>query len=176
MNLKELEHIFRTSNSPNELFDAFQLAIKAKLKDEELYKTLLWNKALSIDEVSMYAEKICSEFPELCYNIYFWTAQIFESISNYGDYCEHAFKYFIKSSESNKNKSEPYLRACLLYNSEIKMPDINHIVEFVRSGIEHAEVKSILCFALADLFHTTGEINLMQSYKNLGDKYLKEGM
>ena len=96
MNSKEIEFIFSNSNSADELFDAFHIAISEKIRDEELYKKLLWNKALSADEISMFAEKISHDFPELSFNIFFWTAQVFESISNYGEYHNHAFKYFKK--------------------------------------------------------------------------------
>ncbi len=175
MNAKELENIFRNSDSSDELFDAFHFAMTGRIKDEELYKKLLWNRALSVDEVSMYAQKVCSEFPEFSYNIFFWTAQIFESISSYGEYYDHALKYLMKSSESDKIKHEPYLKACLMYNPEIDVPEFNNLIEFVKKGIECTEFKSKLCFALSDLFHMKGQIKLMQTYKSMGEQFVKEG-
>src|SRR3990172_13343979 len=93
---QEIEQIFRTSSSPDELFDAFRIAISSKIKDSEFYKTLLWNKALSTDEISMFSEKVCREFPDLCFPVYFAVGQIFSSISFYGKHLEKAMLFFRK--------------------------------------------------------------------------------
>jgi len=61
---KYLENIFRNSNSPDELFDTFKIAIDRRIQDSSIYRLLLWNKALSPDEIMMFAEKICKENPE----------------------------------------------------------------------------------------------------------------
>ena len=96
MDQREIEKIFKTSGSKDELFDAFREAIAQKIQDDSLYNILLANKVLSNDEIIMYAEKICRDFPELCSSIYFWTARVFESIANFTERLQKAAEYYKK--------------------------------------------------------------------------------
>ncbi|MDR3626819.1 MAG: hypothetical protein P4L45_08290, partial [Ignavibacteriaceae bacterium] len=130
----ELEEIFRNSNSPDELFDTFRVAIERKIYDEELYKILLRNKALSVDEISMFAEKICREFPDISYNIYYCVGQLLESISTYGKHNERALQYFEKASIINPEAAEPYLAIAKMYNSELNVPGFEIIAKLIEDG------------------------------------------
>ena len=77
--MKKIERIFRNSNNSDEIFDAFTEAVKEKIDDVNLYKILLGNHSLSKDEIIMYAEKLCKEFPHHKYEIYMWVASIFQN-------------------------------------------------------------------------------------------------
>jgi len=176
-NLKqELEEIFRTSNSPDELFDTFRVAIGRKINDEVLYKILLRNKALSVDEISMFAEKICREFPDISYNIYFCVGQLLESISTYGKYNERALQYFEKATVRKPESTEPYLAIAKMYNNELNIPKFEIIIKLIEDGMAKVKIKSSLCFALAGLWAKRGDKEKSQSYKTLGDIYLKDGI
>jgi len=173
--IKELKNIFLTSNSPDELFDAFSLTIKARIRDPELYRTLLWNKALSPDEISMYAEKICREFPDLAFKIYSWVGEIFASISTYGTHHEKAYMYLLKAAEANKESCDPLIAITKLYSKELNVPSISKVIEAAEKGIETVESKSKLCFALSQLYRRIGNFTKEKDYQKLGEKYQKEG-
>ncbi len=173
--LENLETIFRTSNSPEELFDSFRISIENKIKDEELYKILLRNKALSIDEILMYTEKICKVFPDLSYNIFFCVGQLLESISSYGKHNEKAFAYFMKAAGSNPGLNEPYLSIAKMYNSELNIPKFEIVAEAIEDGISKVDIKSPLCFALSNLYLDRREKEKALSYQKLGEIYQREG-
>lgn len=172
---KELKDIFLTSNSSDELFDAFSLTIKARIRDPELYRTLLWNKALSPEEIAMYAEKICREFPDLAFKIYSWVGEIFASISSYGAHHEKAYEYLLKAAKADKNSCDPLIAITKLYNKELNVPSFSKVIEAAESGIGMVELKSKLCFALSQLYKRTGNFTKGKDYQKLGEKYQKEG-
>ena len=172
---KELERIFKTSSSADELFDYFRIAITNKLKDAFLYKILLWNKALSPDEISMYAAQICKIHPDLSYQVYYWVGQIFSSLSIYGEYHDKAFEYFKKASSVNPSFLEPYLATAKLYSYDLNIPEFESITRFVKKGIETVALKSKLCFTLSKLYKKKGDREAERVYQGLGEKYQKEG-
>jgi hypothetical protein len=172
---KEIEKIFRTSGSPDELFDTFRIAIDRKINDAMLYRILLWNKVLSEDEIMMFAEKICKEFPPLCYQIYFWVGKIFSSVSAYGEYYERAFEYYRKASRSKPESHKPFVAVASLYNHELNIPGLNKIILLLESGLESAEKKSKICFAMSKLYKKTGDKESEMAYQKLGEKYQREG-
>ena len=172
---KELERIFKTSGSADELFDYFRIAIENKLKDAYLYKILLWNKVLSPDEILMYAEQICKVHPGLSYQIYYWVGQIFSTISVYGEYHDKAFEYFQKASKVKPSEIEPYLAITKLYNFDLNIPEFEKIVRFMKKGIDSTELKSKLCFALSKLCKKKGDRETEKTYQKMGEKYQREG-
>jgi hypothetical protein len=173
--IKELKNIFLISNSSDELFDAFSLTIKARIREPELYRTLLWNKTLSPEEISMYAEKICREFPDLAFKIYSWVGEIFASISSYGTHHEKAYEYLLKAAEADKKSREPLIAITKLYNKELNIPSFSKVVEAAESGIGVVELKSKLCFAISQLYKRTGNFIKGRDYQRLGERYQREG-
>jgi tetratricopeptide (TPR) repeat protein len=171
---QELEKIFRESSSSTELFDAFRIAISNKIPDPDLYKTLLWNKALSADEISMYAEKITKEFPENSYNIFLWAGQIFGASSVFGEYHENAVKYFKKAAHINESTAEPYLLLAGTYNKELNIPPFEDVISILQDGIEKIEEKSRLCFIISELYMQQENIENSRRYRRLGEKYQKD--
>jgi hypothetical protein len=172
---KDIENIFRTSGSSDELFDTFRASLEVKIKDVELYKTFLSNKALSTDEISMFAEKICKEFPDYAFKIYSWVGQIFTSISFYGKHHDKALAYFKKAASANKASHEPYISIAKMYIKEINTPRFDKIVPLLEYGIETAIKKSEICFALSALYKKTGNKEKEKKYQGLGEKYQKNG-
>ncbi len=172
---KELESIFRISGSKEELFDAFRAAIELNIDDSEFYKTLLRNKALSADEIGMYTEKICKEFTEIKYPIYFCSGHILSSISSYGKYHERAFTYFKKAASSTPSLIEPYLAIAEMYNSELNKPPFEDMIQTLQEGVQTVEEKSKLCFTIVDLYKNRGNDEMVRSFQILGDLYKREG-
>ncbi|OGU77310.1 MAG: hypothetical protein A2V93_11725 [Ignavibacteria bacterium RBG_16_34_14] len=172
---KYIENIFRNSDSPDELFDTFKIALAQGIRDSNIYRLLLWNKALSPDEIMMFAEKICKENPELCYQIYSWVGRIFSTISVYSEYNEKAFEYFKKAAKSNPAAYEPYISITKLYNDDLNLPDLNLIIKAVEKGLETVDKKSKLCFTISKLYKLNSDIESANAYQKLGEKYQREG-
>ncbi len=172
---KYFENIFGNSDSPDELFDTFRIAIEQGIQDSSIYRLLLWNKALSPDEIMMFAEKICKENPEWGYQIYSWVGKIFSSISIYGKHSNKALRYFKKAAGSNPTAHEPYIAITKLYNADLNTPDFNLVIKAVEKGLETVDKKSKLCFAISKLYKLNSNIELENAYQTLGEKYQREG-
>jgi len=170
-----IEKIFRDSNSPNDLFDAFRIAISNHIEDPDLYKTLLWNKALSTDEISMFVEKICKEFPEISFNIYLWAGNVFSTSSISGENYSKAFNYFKNALDINEKSSEPYLAISGFYNKELNLPPFEEIIKVLETGLDRVENKSKVCFALSDLYKNVGKKEGAQKYRSLGEQFQRKG-
>ena len=169
----ELEKLFRTSNSSNDLFDGFRIAIENKVADIDLYKTLLWNKALSPDEISMFAEKICHDFPDYSYSIYIWVGKIFSTTALLSAHYEKAMNFFIKASSKNERSAEPLLSLAGIYNKELNIPPFEDVVKAIESGLQKVDYKSSVCFALSEIYKSAGNIAEARKYRSLGEKYQK---
>lgn len=172
---KYFEDIFRNSDSPDELFDTFRLAVEQKITDPNLFRTLLWNRALSPDEIMMFAEKICKDTPDLCYKIYSWVGKIFSSVFVYGELTEQALEYYKKAAKSNPSAHEPYLAIAKFYNPELNIPTFESIIKTLTAGINLVQQKSKLCFSISKLYKNKGFTDEAKHYQRLGEKYQKEG-
>lgn len=171
----EIINVFQTSNSPDDLFDNFRIAIDRKVKDLDLYIALLWNKALSKDEVLMFVEKIYREFPEFGCSVYLTAAKILDSSSLYGTNKELAFGYIKKAAAADKTSVEPYNIVSEIYNKELNIPPFKNIISFLESGIDLVEDKSRLYFILAKLYGKIGDIEKGRKYQKRGEEYQKGG-
>lgn len=171
----DIEEVFVTSSSTDELFDAFRVALYNKVNDEELYKRLLSNKALSTDEITMYAEKICKEFPELCYPVYFWVGQIFSSISSYSMHTDKAFYFLKKAAAHDASNEAPYIEIIQMYNKDLDYPPLEDIINLVQDRIKTAEKKSRICFKLSRLYKELGNVEEEKTYQKLGERFQREG-
>ena len=74
--LDEIRDKFANGKDFNEIFDAFEDALKQNLQDVELYRLLFWNSALSPDELCLFGEKLAKEFHNLAYETYMWLANV----------------------------------------------------------------------------------------------------
>ena len=172
---KYIENIFRNSVSPDELFDTFGIALQKKIQDMNIYRILLWNKALSPDEIIMFAEKICKENPNGCFHIYNCVGKIFSSTSVYGELNEKAMRYFKKAADANPTAHEPYLAIIKLYNPDLNIPDFNLVIKATNKGLETVEKKSKLCFAISKFYKLNGDVESGNKYQMLGENYQREG-
>lgn len=168
---KNLESIFRDSNNIDALFDAFQLLIFYKIKDKNLFETLLANPVLSADEVSLFADKLAKEFKTCSYHIYFWTAEIFETRF----LCqEYSFNYFSKAAQLKPFSHEPFVSMLRVYNYDYQTTTNIHIIEFIENRVEFVEKKSKVYSALANHYIKIGDDLLMSMYKSLAEACQKE--
>ena len=172
---KYFENIFRNSDSPDELFDTFRMAVEQKITDPNLFRTLLWNRVLSPDEVMMFAEKICKDNPDHCYKIYSWVGKIFASVFVYGELNERALEYYRKAAKSNPSAHEPYLAIAKFYNPELNLPTFDSVIKTLTKGIGLVDQKSKLCFSISKLYKNMGNTDDAKHYQKMGEKYQREG-
>jgi hypothetical protein len=172
---EQIETVFKISNSHDELFDSFRAAINQKIKDEDLYYSLLYNKVLSAEEIGMYTEKICKEFPEFTLNIYLAAAEILDSTSSYGKNKEQSFEYIRKAASADKTSCKPYVSISNIYNQELDMPKFENVFAFISKGLDNVKEKSTLYFILAKLFARKGDIETGKFYHRKGKEAQSNG-
>lgn len=171
---KEIENIFRCSTSSSELFDAFHFLLSLRVRDLELYKTLLANNVLSDDETKMFTEKLCEVFNEWSYELLMWSAQVFENKTTNYTGAENAFSYFIKAYNTLPIEEESLLKIINLYNYEINLPINNSIINFVNDNLYSVKKKSLVYKSLAELYGKLGNIEKSKTYNSLAEKSHKE--
>ena len=168
--LNETENIFRNSTSPDLLFDAFQEAIKLKIKDPEIFKILLGNPALSKDEIKMFVEKLIKEFPGYSHELTIWVAKIFEHKDDYHNSLGETIRYYKRANDYKPDSPEPLLNLLSLYNYELDLPTNKDILEFVETRSSLVKVKSKIYYALADHYKKIGNKKLELKYFALAER------
>jgi hypothetical protein len=167
-----LEKTFRESTSSDELFDAFQKSLLKKLNDVQLYKILLGNIILTTDEIKMYTEKICLEFPELSFEIYLWTGSILESEPT-TDNLDSAYKYYKKAIITNPSDHQPYKSIIKMYNFDLDFPTRQNLELLFKKGINEVKVRSKLCKDIAGFYDKLDEPALKKKYLGLAAQFVK---
>jgi hypothetical protein len=167
---RDIEKIFRESDSNGELFDTFMRAIHYKINDLDLYKILLANISLSIDELKLFTEKVCSEFSDLTYDIYLWSATILENV----DSIETAFEYYNKAIDTKKIECKPYLSIIKMYNADLDFPPRNSVIQIFKRGLNDVKFKSKLCYGIADFYSKLNNENMKNKYLALAANYMRK--
>ncbi len=171
---KELEIIFRESSKPEELFDAFKRAIDNKVEDLSVYKILLGNIALNIDELKMYTEKICDVFPNISSEILHWSGSIIESDpSNYN--LETAFEYYKQSIEIDSDNLPVYQSLFNLYNPDIDYPPLSSIEKIIDKNLERVVHKSKYCRTVASFYNKLDNPLMKNKFASLAAKFSRSG-
>jgi len=168
--VRKIEEMFRSSESHDELFDAFQGAMRIKLTDLESYKILLANPVLSPDEIKMFAEKLLKEMPEDSFSLLMWTGKIFESHPDIYNRMEDAFNYYSRAALHQPDLSAPLLRLLNLYNYDIEFPLNGKIIDVIEKSIEAVERKSDLYYSLSSHYKKCGDKRREVAYLGLAEK------
>lgn len=167
---KEIEHIFRSSENFNDLFDAFNSGITAGIQDISLYKILLANPFLSEDELRLFGEKLASELQESRYDLFIWLGEVFESKVPDLAFQGEALGYFQKAAAERPYEEEPYLRALTLYSPEYNLPVNRQIIKFVLQGTKKAKKKSLLFFSLGVFYRKLDNAAAANKYFSMSEK------
>ena len=154
---EEIERIFLSSNDFNELFDAFENAIKQKIDDFELYQKLFWNSFLTIDEIILFGEKLVLVQPENSFEIFFWMANIFEALYSEKDNLEHAFNYYKKASIVKPTSEIPFIKAFESFDQDLNLPPIDNLIDFLKNGVELVYKKGKIYKHLGNLYKIKGD-------------------
>lgn len=169
--IHSLERVFRTATSFEELFDAFQIAIKNKIENLELYKILLANNSLMEDEISFFTEKIAETFSKFKYEVYLWTAKIYGTDYLNSFNIDKAVSYYIKALNINKSEHSTYVGLIGLYNQELKLPDPALILSLTNLGLKECKKKSTIYNALSSLYDKLENKTLKKKYLDLAVKH-----
>ncbi|AFN74382.1 hypothetical protein MROS_1143 [Melioribacter roseus P3M-2] len=168
--IKKLESTFRYSSSSDELFDAFTEAVRNGVDDLEVFKVLLGNPTLSLDEIKMYAEKLIRDFSHKKYDLSIWTAKVLENNSDEYDYLESAIEYYKKAIDANPASHEPLTDLLGLYNFDLDLPTNSRIIDIVKSNVKNVELKSKVYNSLANLYKRLKDFQNEARYTALAEK------
>ncbi|NOX19034.1 MAG: hypothetical protein GXO87_12240 [Chlorobi bacterium] len=171
---KILENIFLTSSSSEELFDAFDTALKGNIGDLEIYKILLANPALSIEEIEMYVKILSQKFPSIKYDLFMWAAFIFETYTHVSEYLEKATEYYAKAADMDFSNCEPYISMLKNYDYDLKLPVNKTITNFIESRLNLIKCKSKIYSALAKHYGKLGDGKKKAKYLELYEKAVRE--
>ncbi|NUN70746.1 MAG: hypothetical protein HUU02_13670 [Bacteroidetes bacterium] len=166
----EIRHIFNESKNFNELFDAFDEALKQGIDDVELYRILFWNDSLGSDELILFGEKLARQYRHLAFDVYMWLASIFEVLFGKKDNYELAVSYYQKAAAIRPSEPEPYLEACDCYNADLDIPPAKQLIEFLKIGYDFTGSNKNIALRLAVLHHAIGETDLAEYYRVKADE------
>lgn len=171
--VKKIEDTFRNSKSSNELFDAFQDAIKSKLCDIEIFKILIANPILSVDEIKLFTEKLLKETPGNALDLLLWTGKVLENQPNNYNYLEEALFYYRRAISTKPDFHEPLLRLLNLYNYEIELSTNRKILDIIEESVTAVDQKSKVYYALAHHYKKCGDPNSEKKYLHLAEESTK---
>lgn len=171
MTKEQIEKIFRSSNSSEELFDAFDDAIVQKLEDEELYKVFLANSVLSNDEIKFYAKKISDVFPAFSYSIALWCCELFANKEWSPENTRAAVECLEVAIEEKPEEHIPLIRLLSLYNHDMSVPTNSKIIGKVKKALPKVKNKSAVYKAIAEFYAKEGKDKLKRKYEGMAHKY-----
>jgi hypothetical protein len=170
---KKIEFTFRNSTSSDELFDCFGEALRSNIIDFDLYKILLANPSLTIDEIKMYTEKLLRVIEPNSYQILMWTGKIFESRSNSFINLEEPINYYERAIKEKPAECDPIINLLRLFNYEVETELNKKILSIVESHIENVDTKSRVYYALSDLFKKCGDFTAASKYMAMAERTSK---
>jgi tetratricopeptide (TPR) repeat protein len=166
LTVEEIRKRFELSKEFNEIFDAFDQAIRQRLNDIELYRKLFWNHTLAPDELCLFGEKLAKEFPELAYETYMWLANVFEVTYSMYDNYELALRYYKKASSVRPSETDPYLDAADCHEPDLNIPPVTTLIDFLKNGVDAVALPKPLYQKLAYLYELIGNDEMYTFYRN----------
>jgi len=171
--VKRIEDTFRNSRSPDELFDAFQNAIKINLNDSDTFKILIANPALTPNEIKMFTEKLLKEIPGNALDLLLWTGKVLENHPDNYNYLEDTILIYQRAIFYKPNSHEPLLRLLNLYNHEIDLPTNQKILNLIDESVAAVDQKSKVYYSLAKHYKKCGDPKSEKKYLQLAEKSVK---
>jgi len=171
--IRKIEETFRSAHSSNELFDAFQTAINLKVSDLSIYKILIANPALSVDEINMFTKKLINEIPGKKYELLLWTGKVFENHPQNIFNIENTFSIYQQAIFQRPNSHEPLLRLLNLYNHDLKLPTNQKIINLIEKSLAAVDKKSKVYSALAKHYKKCGDSESEKRYLRLAETSAK---
>jgi tetratricopeptide (TPR) repeat protein len=170
LSVAQIRRRFETGKEFNEIFDAFEVAIRQRIQDIDLYKLLFWNPILTPDEVCLFGETLVREFGPLGYETYMWLAEVFEvSYSMYDNY-ELALEYYMKASSAKPEEPAPYLDAADCYEPDLNIPPVQKLIEFLKQGAEQVVEPKPLYERLMRFYDILGNDEMRTYYRRKAEE------
>ena len=173
--VKRIEDTFRNSRSPDELFDAFQNAIKINLSDIDTFKILIANPTLTPNEIKMFTEKLLKETPGNALDLLLWTGKVFENHPDNYNHLEETILIYQRALSYKPTSHEPLLKLLHLYNHEIDFPTNQKILDLIDESVAAVDKKSKVYYALAKHYKKCGDPKLEKKYLQLAEESIKRG-
>ena len=170
LTIEDIRKRFDTSKDFNEIFDAFEHAIRQRYDDIELYRQLFWNNTLKPEELCLFGEKLAKEFQHLSYDAYMWLANVFEATQSVYDNYELALRYYKKSASVKPDKIEPYLNAADCYEPDLNIPPINILIDFLKQGANTIPQPIPIHQKLATLYELAGNDEMSKYFKRKAEE------
>ncbi|HEY5615018.1 MAG TPA: hypothetical protein VIL52_03275 [Bacteroidota bacterium] len=167
---EEIRYIFSNAIDFNDLFDAFEDALKQNIQDIDLYRLLFWNHALGPDELCLFGEKLAKEFPSIAYDVFLWLASVFEVTYSSYDNFELAVKYYRRAAAAKPAEVDPYLDACDCYDPDLNIPSADTLIDFLKSGLGNVMNKKTLLMRISQMYQLIGEQDLSDYYRDLANE------
>lgn len=165
MTVEEIQKRFEFSADFNEIFDAFEEAMRQRITSIDLYRLLFMNPSLSPDELCLFGEKLAAEIRELAYDVYIWLARVFEATHSMLDNYELTFAYYRKAAAVRPDIIDTYLRAADCYEQDLNIPPISRLVAFLKEGTEHVPSPRELYERLIYFYELLGNDEMEQFYR-----------
>jgi hypothetical protein len=131
----EIKRQFRNGQDFNDLFEAFREAIEHNISDVDVYRELFSNSSLKPEELLFFAKKIERGFPHMGFDVYMWLSKVMESKTPHSDSLELSFLCLKKASEFDRKSLDPFLSACTLFDPDLKIPDMENVISFLKEGL-----------------------------------------
>ena len=163
--IENIRHCFATSRDFNEIFEAFQDALRQRIDDIELYRKLFWNHWLTTDELQLFGEKLAQEFPQLAYDVYMWLASIFGITHAMEDNYELALEYYRKAAGAKPMSIDPYLDASDCYEPDLNIPPLHTLINFLKQGAQFVPAPKPLYHRLAHFYDISGNDEMNMFYQ-----------
>lgn len=165
LSIEEIRKRFELSKEFNEIFDAFDDAIRQRIEDIELYKLLFWNPTLTPDELCLFGETLAREYPPLAYDTFMWLGDIFEV--TYAMYDNHlrSLEYFQKAAAVRDDEATPYLAAANCYEPDLNIPPIAVLLEFLKKGATRVKRPRLIFERLIELYEYAGNDEMTEYYR-----------
>lgn len=176
MNLDEanrVEDTFRNSTSSDELFDAFQKAIRIKLNDINIFKILIANPTLTPNEIKMFTEKLLKEIPNNAFELLLWTGKIFESLPKFNDHLEDTILFYQRAISHKPTTHEPLVKLLNLFNHDVNLPTNQIILNLVDEFVAGVDRKSEVYYALAKHYKKRDHPIMEKQYLRLAEECAK---
>ncbi len=165
ISVDEIRKRFELSKEFNEIFDAFEQCVEQRLNDIELYRLLFWNPTLTPDERCLFGEKLAKEFPPLAFDTYMWLANIFEVTHSMIDNYDLAVEYYKKAASVKREAISPYLQAADCYESDLNIPPVLILIEFLKKGVNHVKQPGALYERLVRMYEIAGNDEMSEFYR-----------
>jgi hypothetical protein len=162
---EELRNEFRTERGFNDLFELFRIALEKHIDDVAVYRELLWNNSLKSEELLFFAKRLGEVFPHIGFETYMWLADVFGSRAGEMEALELSFLCLKKASEFDSTSVQPYLNACDLFNSDLRIPTSESIIAFLKSGIEKVQDSIPIFERLSVFYKMVGNDEMFEYYK-----------